>query len=177
MKLQITPSDLRWFSDVSGEWLCVRTPNAMQFLEQLEQEKDYDFEIKPHIDKRSRDANNYFWHLLDELAMALKTSKQELYLQYIKKYGQFKDFNLTENEAKTFCVVWSAQGTGWPTERLDYAKDGERVVIRAYYGSSTYSAKRMNALIEQVVMDCQELGIETMTENELAAIKGAKREH
>lgn len=133
-------------------------------------ESDLDIEVKKYRNKRSKDANSYMWVLLDKLADALRTTKEDLYLGYIRQYGMYKDFTLTEDEAKTFKVVWEAFGTGWPTEQVDYTSDGNRVVIRAYYGSSQYDTKRMARLIDAVVQDCKELGIETMTPDELMAM-------
>ena len=72
---------------------------------------------------------------------------------------------------KTFQVVWERQGAGWPTELEDYAPDGDRLVIRAYYGSSTYNTKQMSRLIDWVIEECKEQGIETMTPEELARLK------
>ena len=133
------------------------------FRERYDTLKDAELEvtIKKFRKKRSLDANSYMWVLLDKLAAALRTTKEELYIGYIRQYGMYKDFTLTEDEAKTFKVVWEAFGTGWPTEQTDYAPDGEHVVIRAYYGSSRYDTKRMSRLIDSIVQDCKELGIET----------------
>lgn len=122
--------------------------------------------------RRSKDANSYMWVLLEKLADVLNTSKTELYIGYVRDYGTFRDFTLTPDEAKTFKVVWEKLGTGWPTEQVDYTPDGERVVIRAYYGSSTYSTKRMSRLIDAIVQDCKAVGIETLTPDELARLEG-----
>lgn len=78
---------------------------------------------------------------------------------------------MTEDEYKTFKVVWESLGTGWPTEHVDYTKDGERLVVRAYYGSSRYNSKQMSRLLDSVVEDCKEQDIETMTERELSLLK------
>ena len=136
------------------------------FRERYDTLKDAELEvtIKKFRKKRSLDANSYMWVLLDKLAAALRTTKEELYIGYIRQYGMYKDFTLTEDEAKTFKVVWEAFGTGWPTEQTDYAPDGEHVVIRAYYGSSRYDTKRMSRLIDSIVQDCKDLGIETENE-------------
>ena len=47
---------------------------------------------------------------------------------------------------------------------------GGSVILRAYYGSSTYNRKQMAALIDLVVQDCKQLGIETLTERELSLL-------
>lgn len=131
---------------------------------------DLDITIKKHREKRSKNANSYLWVLLDKLASVLGRTKESLYIDYIREYGVFKDFTLTENEAKTFRVVWEAFGTGWPTEQVDYAPDGDHVVIRAYYGSSRYNTKRMSRLIDAVVQDCKDQGIVTDTPEQISQL-------
>lgn len=161
----------RWSMDSAGDWLCVQTNKARQVLDSLKPGKVYDVEIKEHREKRSLDANAYCWALLDKLAEALDTTKEELYRGYVRKIGPFKDFDLTVDEAQTFRTAWERLGQGWPTEQVDFTPDGERVVIRAYYGSSTYNTKRMSRLIDMIVEDCKEQGIETLTPQQLDAMK------
>lgn len=143
--------------------------NVFPDLEKFK-ENDVSVEIKKWSDKRSNDANSYMWVLLSKLAVVLETSKEELYKLYIQRMGIFKDYHLTEDEAKSFQVAWSMLGTGWLTEQVDFTQDGERLVIRAYYGSSRYNTKQMSRLIYEVVRDCKKQGIETMTPDELSAM-------
>lgn len=161
----------RWTMDAAGDWLCIQTKDARRTLDGLKPGKVYDVEIKEHREKRSLDANAYCWVLLDKLAEALDTTKEELYRGYVRKIGPFKDFDLTVDEAQTFRTAWERLGQGWPTEQVDFTPDGERVVIRAYYGSSTYNTKRMSRLIDMIVEDCREQAIETLTPQQLDAMK------
>lgn len=147
--------------------------NASDMVDELRECEKLSLKVCKYKQKRSLDANRYFWKILDEVAEALHTSKTELYLKYVRECGPFKDFVLTESEAKTFRQSWSMLGTGWPTEQVDYHEDGERLVIRAYYGSSVYNTKQMSRLIDMVVQDAKSLGIETMTPEELERIKEA----
>lgn len=159
---------------VDGEdaYLCIGIPyrEAKKFTGEMKPKK-YSVEIKEYRERRSLDANAYMWVILDEMASALGREKEDLYLEYIRKVGPFKDFTLSEDEAKTFRVAWSMLGTGWPTEQVDYSPDGENVVIRAYYGSSQYNTKQMSRLIDKVVEGAKELGIETLSDRELSLLK------
>lgn len=143
---------------------------ARQFV-LTKRDKPHVLEIKEKKEKRSLDANAYFWKLLTELANALGTTKEELYLKYVREVGPYKDFTFPPDDAKTFRTAWSMLGTGWPTEQVDYTPDGEQVIIRAYYGSSQYSKKQMSRLIDSVVTDCQAIGIETLTPDKLSLLK------
>ncbi len=168
---RVKASGFRWTMDAAGDWLCIQTKDARRTLDGLKPGKVYDVEIKEHREKRSLDANAYCWVLLDKLAEALDTTKEELYRGYVRKIGPFKDFDFTVDEAQTFRTAWERLGQGWPTEQVDFTPDGERVVIRAYYGSSTYNTKRMSRLIDMIVEDCKEQGIETLTPQQLDAMK------
>lgn len=121
-----------------------------------------DYDLTVHKQRRSRDANNFCWVLCEEIASKLfKTTKEDVYRRAIQRVGVYKDFVLTEDEAKTFRIAWGKIGTGWITEAVDYDADGDRAIIRAYYGSSTYNTRQMSRLIDDLVQDAQALGIET----------------
>lgn len=166
-----------WQRDRDGVWLMLHaeSPNIVQGVcEKFQDGKKYVAELKEFRQKRSLDANAYLWVLLDKIAQVIHSSKEEVYLSYIKQYGVFRDFKLPEDEAKTLRVAWEMLGTGWQTELVDY--DEDNVIIRAYYGSSQYSTRQMSRLIDMVVEDARSLGIETMTPQELARLKeGWKR--
>lgn len=163
-----------WMQDRDGVWLMLRVPStakAQSICEQYENGK-YVAELKEHRKKRSMNANNYFWQLVDQIAERLGREKEELYLEYVKRVGPFKDFTLSEDEAKTFRVAWSMLGTGWPTEQVDYSPSGREVIVRAYYGSSQYNTRQMSRLIDMAVEDAKDLGIEVLTPMELDRLKG-----
>lgn len=161
--------------DNDGTWLklLVFPADAQKARKAVLKQREciYSAELKEHREKRSLDANAYFWRLLDELAYSLGEPKEALYLRYVKECGPFRDFSLTEEEAGTFRTAWSMLGTGWPTEQVDYSEDGERIIIRAYYGSSTYNTKQMSRLIDNVVQDCKAVGIETLPPDKLDLMK------
>lgn len=171
--MRIGFTEARWQQDDGGFWISLKVDNPFEARQFLSNKKDrkYVAEVKEFRERRSLDANAYFWRLLDEVAEVLGRVKEDLYLDYVKKCGPFKDFTLTEDEAKTFRIAWSRLGTGWPTEQVDFSPDGDRVVVRAYYGSSQYNTKQMSRLIDMVVEDAKELGIETLTPEELSRMK------
>ena len=114
------------------------------------------------------------WVLCEKLAAerskedALVT-KEEIYIDAIRDVGMYRDFHLTPEEAPTVRFMWHSFGTGWPTEQVDYTPEG-LVVIRAYYGSSVYSTKRMARLIDNLVQNCRAMGIETLPPDKLVAL-------
>lgn len=168
---ELTFSAADWTMDAAGTWLRLKvdTPKkALAFLENMKVGKKYVAVLKRFFKKRSNDSNSYFWQLCDQIAEKLGRTKEDLYIEYIKEVGVFKDFHLSRDEAATFRTAWSMIGTGWPTEEVDYQQDGDNLVIRAYYGSSKYNAKQMGRIIDRAVEDAKDLGIETLTPDELA---------
>ena len=161
-------------SDQDGVWLCLRVRDitaARGFV--MKATGLYTAKLSKYRKKRSNDANAYCWALMDRLADVLDTTKEDIYREMVRRVGPYKVFHLTEDEANTFRVGWEKIGKGWPTEQVDYTPDGDRVVIRAYYGSSTYNTKQMSRLIDMVVSECKEQGIETLTPLELERMKEA----
>lgn len=158
-------------TDNNEVWLALRLPYesrqaARRFALDMKEGKRYTAELKQFREKRSKNANNYCWALLTELSEAVGVPSVELYRNAVRDIAPYKDFTLTPDEAKTLQVAWGRLGIGWQTEQVDFTPDGERVVIRAYYGSSTYTTKRMARLIESIVQDCKAVGIDTLSERE-----------
>lgn len=119
-------------------------------------------------EKRSIQANNYFWQLCDKIAEKLKSTKLEIYRRYIKEQGIFKEVEISEKAADTFIKGWGMHGDGWLVEKMDYSQNQGFVLLHAYYGSSVYNKKQMKRLIDSVIDDCKDLGIETKTPEQIA---------
>lgn len=130
-------------------------------------------EVKKRRQRRSQDANGYFWALCSQIAEKLNLTKEEVYRHEIKQVGECQMLTLQnddiEKAIKTFSDAWSLNGIGWFTETADLY--GNTAVIIAYFGSSTYDIKQMSRLIDNVVEECKELGISTLTPSELALLK------
>ena len=138
-------------------------------IESLEDNKEYVCEIKKHRQKRSKNANAYMWELFGKLSQKMNKSTEELYRNYIKEFGIFRDVELQPEAVKTLEHVWSAYGLGWFCEEVDTVN--EKTTLRLYYGSSSYNTKQMSNVIDAVVQDCKAVGIETMTPEELSRLE------
>lgn len=147
---------------------------AISCYENLRNAGKLSIKISKYREKRSLNANAYFWKLCGELAKKLSTekvkyTKEDIYRKSIKEIGVYKDWeDLTQQDAKTLRHAWEMLGTGWITEQVDFMPDGEHVVVRTYYGSSQYNTKQMSRLIDNIVQDCQAVGIETKTPDQIA---------
>lgn len=161
----------RWFSDPSGEWVCFRTKSARSVCENMVEGKAYECTIKEHRPRRSLDANAYAWVLMDKLASKIGIPKTEIYRNVIREIGGNSDtVCVLESAADKLIEGWSKNGIGWTAEKGKSKIDG-CVNVTLYFGSSTYDSKQMSRLIDLVVSECKDNGIETLTPFELDALK------
>lgn len=139
-----------------------------QIVDELKDKDKLSIEVKPYREKRSLDANAYFFVLADKLAAKLNLSKEEVYRNAIKDIGGVSETVCVKTRAvERLCEGWSQNGIGWQTETFPSKIDGCTNVI-LYYGSSTYDTEQMSRLIDHIVQDCRAVGIETRTPDEIA---------
>lgn len=166
-------SDIRWSEDSEGAWLCLRVPLALarEMVDKFKG-KPIDAEIKAHRERRSLDANAYCWVLLDKLSTVLRVPAVELYREYIRDVGGNSETVPIRNDAVDRWVKnWGMRGIGWVCDVLDACKTEGYTYVKTYFGSSTYDTAQMSRLIDLIVDDCKAQGIETMTPQELDALK------
>ncbi len=159
--------------------------SAMACFDEMNGGQALSIKIGKYREKRSGDANRYLWVLCGKLADKLSEdgiphSKEQVYRDAVKARGIYREQGeLPLDFAKTSRTAWEMLGTGWVTEQVDFEPDGDRVIVRYYYGTSTYNTKQMSRVIDWLVAECQQLGIETKTPDELANMlslwKGAER--
>ena len=134
-----------------------------------------DIEIKKHRKKRTLNANSYLWVLCGKLAEKIGCSAAEAYRQHIINSGIYRPAEISVDAADTLIKGWSALGIGWLAEKVDFgAKDGF-VLVNLYYGSSVYDTRQMSRLLDSVIEDCKEQGIQTLTPAEIEKMKATWR--
>lgn len=123
---------------------------------------DLDIEVKKHRERRSLDANAYFHVLVQKLADAHGLSKARCKTLMITRYGQME-----RTDEGTPVII----KTNLPPEtmlELEYLHccpvrfDDNATFYQVYRGSHTYDTKEMSILIDGVVEECKQSGIETM---------------
>ena len=91
----------------------------LDIVEELKNENKLNIELKKHREKRSLDANAYFWKLLQELCELAEIDTIEDYKRRIKELGIFRQFKIEKDNIKTFEKMWTAQGIAWFCEVAD----------------------------------------------------------
>ena len=159
------------FNRFGNSVLAIETQTDLRALFDRLNDKDIEVEIKEAKKKRSKDANAYMWTLLGELSEVLNIDKITLYRQYVRNIGGNYQVVCVQNQAvNDLCRGWEHNGIGWLTDTAESKLEGCTNVL-LYFGSSTYNTKQMSRLLDLVIEDCKENGIEVLTPDELSLIK------
>ena len=140
--------------------------NAEAIIQYLfQQDRDKLFEVRDYAKKRSLTANAYFWVLVNEIANVTKQSKDEIHLQMLKEYGQNEVFSIRSDiDVSRYLKYYEEIGRG-------KANGKEFTHYRVFKGSSEMDSREMAILIDGVVQEAEQLGIPTLTPNEIARLK------
>ena len=124
-------------------------------------DKDKKYELKDYHQKRSLNANAYCWKLITEMANVLRLSKEEVYLQMLKSYGQSEIVSMLSSiNPAGYLKYYEAIGTG-------IVNNKEFTHYKIYKGSSEFNTKEMSIFIDGIVQECTNLGIPTLTPDEI----------
>lgn len=135
-------------------------------IEEVQNVDKLSIELKKFRNKRSLDANSYMWVLLQEMADILNTTKDELYIEVLGRYGVFTHMVVKQNVVDRVKEEWRLC-----KELGEVTINGKMgIQLQCYFGSSTYDSKEMSVLINRVVNECKELGIDTLDETELLSL-------
>lgn len=129
------------------------------------QDREKLFEIKEHRQKRSLNANAYAWVLIGKIADVLRTSKEDVYLNMLKHYGQSEMVSvLSSIDVRGYFKYFEEVAT--------VTLEGKQFThYRVFKGSSEYDTREMSILIDGIVYEAKNLDIETMTPDELTRMK------
>ena len=131
----------------------------------LGQERDKLFDLTEHHEKRSLTANAYAWALIGKIADALRTSKDETYLQMLKRYGQSEIVSvLSSVNVAGFFKYFEEVGRGTVNGK-------EFTHYKVFMGSSEYDSREMAVLVDGIVSEAKEMGIETLPPAEVERLK------
>ena len=137
---------------------------------------DITVEIKRFRNKRSLEANAYAWVLMDKIAAATRQTPLDIYRETVRNVAGNSDIHTMKAEAaERFIQIWQRNGIGWIAEILSETRTPGYVNIIAFYGSSTYDTEQMSRLIDLLIADCKELGIEHLPPEEIERMVAACR--
>lgn len=161
-------------TEITADWATGRMKITFSLDHKIDPSDliDKDLRLKASIwrEKRSLNANAYFYVLAGKIAEKLRISLTEAHNRLIAMYGQMDGVTIIMRDDIDWTKLDYIHLKPTPaTRELD---DGR--LYRVYFimrGSHTYDCKEMARLIDGTVEDAKDLGIETMTPDQIAELK------
>lgn len=152
------------------------TGNTQQVLMWLfDMDKDAVWDIEPHKERKGRslNANSYFHVLVQKLAQAQQppVSLAKCKNMMIAAYGQPEYIDGQQAVIKSNVPAEKMQEIEYlhtALVKVSEENGTECYFYRIYRGTHTYNNVEMQKLIEGVVQECKDAGIETATPAEIA---------
>lgn len=136
---------------------------AMMMYDNLNLVEKLAINVDKWRDKRSLEANAYAWHLIGKIADCVGASKDEIYLELLKRYGQTYVTKVKHEEVELF----KRNNKYWEEhEKLESEEKAQ--YFRVWVGSRHYNTKEMSIFIDGIVSEAEELDIPTKTPNQIA---------
>lgn len=136
-----------------------------------------DVEIKKHHKKRSLDANAYYWLLVGKIRAVTGDSNNHIHNMMLDRYGELD--RMPDGSLIPFCIRDDINYLEFPYPHLKPTQKtlskGDKL-YRWYFqikGSSEYNTTEMSHLIDGIVSECKEMGIETLPLEELERMMAA----
>jgi RIO-like serine/threonine protein kinase len=144
--------------DRHGKTILMLEINERQAAEALYDELNLcekcEITVKKWREKRSLDANALMWKACSVIADEIGSSKDEVYYEMLKKYGQSFVVKIKNCDAERFLrqYKYAEQHEKLPAE--EHAQ-----YFRVCVGSSNYNTKEMSILIDGILSEIEQMGI------------------
>ena len=130
---------------------------------------DIEADIKKYREKRSMSQNAYAWVLITKIAQSINPpmNKEEVYAEMLKRYGQGGIISVQKDKASDVMRAFD-----YYVQKGEGEVNGKQFLhMMVYVGSSQYDTKEMSTFIDGIVEEAKDLGIETLTPDEIARLK------
>ena len=171
--MKATDIDILYTTDLNTMQVVLTTNRSKEYQQKIfklkeltEENKLLSVDIKQYRKRRSLDANAYCWILSQKIAEKIGNTKEYVYKKAIREVGQFEIVPIRNDAVERWIKNWESKGLGWQSIIMGESKlEGYTNTIN-YFGSSVYNTKEMSLLLEELVYQAKELGIDTMTDTE-----------
>ena len=144
--------------------------SALNMVDTLKSCDKLSIKVARYKEKRSLDANAYCFALIGKIAEKTNIPKEEVYRSAVKEIGGNYEVACVQDKAvEAFRQAWHKNGLGWQTDTMPSKLEGCTNVI-LYYGSSTYDVEQMSRLINIILQECRQLGIDTKSKEEIDSL-------
>lgn len=145
---------------VAGDELILKSPDRSEIRRFAYKFKAGNYEIERKRKKRSTDANALCWKLCTEIANVLRTDKDSIYIDMLKKYGQSDIVSvLSTVNVKGYFKYFDEWGTG-------HVNGKDFTHYKVYKGSSEYDTREMSILLDGIIDEAKALDVDVISERE-----------
>lgn len=139
--------------------------DCSELIEKLKDER-ISIEIKKYRKKRSLDANGLLWACIGDIAKAINADKWDVYLTMLKRYGVYTYGVFKESKIEQVKKMWRE------TEVVGEVNvNGEKgIQMLLYFGSSTYDTAEFSRLLDGVISEMKEMGLQVPASKETQAL-------
>ena len=123
-------------------------------------------EIKLKRARRSLNANSALWKMLGDTAKVLRTTDEELYLQALQKYGVSEYIACVPDAVDRVSRLYRLAIDRGPC----YVNGNRMTCLQVYPGSSTYNTQEFSVLLDGVIQDAKEQGVDFLSDSDRALI-------
>ena len=143
-------------------------------LEDIAKYKDIELDISfdKRRKRRSLDANACLWACLGQIAAAVGTDNWTEYLRALRQYGKYTYINVKEEAIEDLRRQWREIDVVGDIVVIDDVT-GELTPMKqvlCFFGSSTYNSKEFSRLLDGVISDMKDLGLEAPMHDDMRAI-------
>ena len=117
-------------------------------------------------ENRSARANRLLWKCIGEIARELRADKWDIYLLMLRRYGVYTYTVVKPGMVDKFKASWRE------CEELgEIDVNGEKgIQLLCYFGSHTYDSKEFSVLLDGVISEMKEMGLETPMDSEMKRV-------
>lgn len=150
---------------IAGDELILKSTDFGEIRRFAYNFKEGNYEIERKRKKRSTDANALCWKLCTEIANVLRSDKDSVYVDMLKRYGQSDIVSvLSVVDVKGYFKYFDEFGKGTVNGK-------EFTHYKVYKGSSEYDTREMSILLDGIIDEAKCLGIQTETPEQIAKLK------
>jgi hypothetical protein len=163
-----------WKTNQCNIRFSINEQAALYELDKLQSCEKLVVEAKKYRKHRSLNANAMLWACLEEMAGALRTDKWDVYLMMLRQYGKHTYVCVKPDVVEAVKKQWRE------TEEIGNIEiNGQKAVqLLCYFGSSTYDTAEFSRLLDGVVCEMEQLGLQPpLSEDMKRALEIWEKEH
>lgn len=159
--------------NVSKDWMTnqyqitftVNEPSAIKGIDSIKDCECLSINAEKYRNSRSNNANRLLWDCLGKIAMAHTPpiDKWDVYLDMLKHYGKYTYLCVKPNVVDAMKAQWRESEVIGELEI-----NGQKAVqMLCYFGSSTYDTKEFSKLLDGVISEMENMGLQPPASQEM----------